>query len=1161
MPAQEGLRFLFDIQDKISPKLAKIEAQSKASAAKIDKAFTRASKSHQTNSAKAIAGEERRVKAATRAADMQIRATERVEKAKKKALEKSLARIKRESEAFKRSMTRLASAAAVAFAAVAAKSIQMAGGYDQAMRSVQAKTGATGEVLDKLSAQAREMGRTTVHSATEAARGQAFLAQAGFDANEILQALPATLALATAGELDLASAADIASNVLSGFQMETDQTARVADVLAFAASKTNTSVLQLGSALAKAAPAAKAAGWSLEETTAAIGKLSDAGIQGEEAGTTLNTMLAKLSINGGPAEKLLAKMGITVKDTAGKMLPLNDILSALAPHADDVGLQMELLGTRGAKAGFILGAVAQDARDLTGELKNVSGYAQSAADIMAGGLWGSLKALGSIVDSAYISFGERFAPALQKGLDLFKKLPAPIQEVVVVLGSLVGVMGGLMLILPQSFGAVVQFPGKLIKLAKSVKLLAAAQWLWNAALTANPIGLVVAAVALLAAGLLILYKRMKSNQQAEKDEAKAYKAKVKRLKAEAKAAAEARVAAAKLAKERLKAAAAAEKLAKEQVAAAAAAEKATKAAEEAAEAAEKSARYVQDLADSWTGATLKSGEFLKAVKKLTPEQKKNDRIMDQVLDKYHAMRKILGPFNDELEEQWRNTKRLNPKLKEMVAHVEEFRKEQEKAKKAAEDLNERLATQRRRLLNLPTDEAIQSFEELTSTWEGLKESEKAVATNKYRDALLAAAKAGHKLNDAQIELATSAGSNWVGSFFDTLSKAFEGGGGFMGGIKSLASRAFGQVFSVVGGKSGGGFTDALSKVFSGEGLLGKIGAVGSKIGGTLGKFLSVGLNSVPIVGPFLAAFAPLIMKGLKKVGGKIWGVWKDVWTLGLHRFIGGPDKAEKAGRKTAEAFRQGVKAGLSPEQAAEASKSWNAGWDASVKIAVRDAKILAGATAQAATAAGESMFQALWRAEKKGSEAVQQVTSSIQLILSANATASEEATESMTEDFDAFFTGVTAEQAPKLTEAMIEMFAKARKEGELFAATMIDIFADVGKGVTAYINGLNAIPRKVTTTITTLNRTVPQNGSKGASERRHGGPVRFGTSGPEMFVPSQSRSIEQRGSSGGGVDAKALGKAVADALEGTKVEVDGRKLGRLTVRHQPLAVAELGGRR
>ena len=338
MGTQDGLRFLFDIQDKISAKLAKIESKATSSASKIDKAFARASKSQQTNSAKAIASEQRRIIA--------------VEKSHAKAVKL----LQRESDEFKRSMGRMAAAASVAFAAVAGKAIQMAGGYDLAMRSVQAKTGATGALMDRLSEQSREMGRTTVHSATEAARGQAFLAQAGFDANAMLEALPATLALATAGELDLASAADITSNVLSGFRMETDQTGRVVDVLALAAASTNTHVSQLGAALAKAAPSAAAAGWSLEEVTAAIGKLSDAGIQGEEAGTALKTMMAKLAIDGGPAEKLMAKMGITVKDTTGQMLPLNDILTALAPHANDVGLQMELLGTRGGNAGLVLGA-------------------------------------------------------------------------------------------------------------------------------------------------------------------------------------------------------------------------------------------------------------------------------------------------------------------------------------------------------------------------------------------------------------------------------------------------------------------------------------------------------------------------------------------------------------------------------------------------------------------------------------------------------------------------------------------------------------------------------------------------------------------------------------------------------------------------------------
>ena len=54
MPAQDGLRFLFDIQDKITAKLAKIEAKSKASAAKIDKAFTKASKAQEANAARVI---------------------------------------------------------------------------------------------------------------------------------------------------------------------------------------------------------------------------------------------------------------------------------------------------------------------------------------------------------------------------------------------------------------------------------------------------------------------------------------------------------------------------------------------------------------------------------------------------------------------------------------------------------------------------------------------------------------------------------------------------------------------------------------------------------------------------------------------------------------------------------------------------------------------------------------------------------------------------------------------------------------------------------------------------------------------------------------------------------------------------------------------------
>ena len=85
---------------------------------------------------------------------------------------------------------------------------------------------------------------------------------------------------------------------------------------------------------------------------------------------------------------------------------------------------------------------------------------------------------------------------------------------------------------------------------------------------------------------------------------------------------------------------------------------------------------------------------------------------------------------------------------------------------------------------------------------------------------------------------------------------------------------------------------------------------------------------------------------------------------------------------------------------------------------------------------------------------------------------------------------------------------------------------------------------------------------------QHGGPVRagrpvlVGEAGPELFIPSQSGRIDPNVSSaGGGVNAKELAKAVSEALQNTRIEVDGRQLGRLTIRHQPIAVAELGGRR
>jgi len=121
-----------------------------------------------------------------------------------------------------------------------------------------------------------------------------YLGMAGLDTNEILEATPQMLSLASAGAMDLAVAADISTNVLSGFNLEISDLAHVSDVLAQAAASSNTSVEQLGYAMAYVGPVASSAGLSIEETTAAIQVLSNAGIQGTMAGTALRGALTSL---------------------------------------------------------------------------------------------------------------------------------------------------------------------------------------------------------------------------------------------------------------------------------------------------------------------------------------------------------------------------------------------------------------------------------------------------------------------------------------------------------------------------------------------------------------------------------------------------------------------------------------------------------------------------------------------------------------------------------------------------------------------------------------------------------------------------------------------------------------------------------------------------
>ena len=300
----------------------------------------------------------------------------------------------------------------VAVGALSAKSFLS---FERGMNRVAAVSGATESEMATLTQIAKDLGATTSFSAAQAAEGLGFLAQAGFEAAEAGAALPGVLQLAAAGGIELAEAADIATNVLAGYALEVDQLGRVNDVLAKASSSANTDVLQLGQAFKFAGPVAASAGVSFETSAAAMALMGNAGIQAEMAGTALRGAIAKLVNPSKEAAGTMAELGISATDSTGRLLPLDQIIEQLAPHADNTGAIMQIFGQRAGPAMSALVSQGADAlRDMTVALEQSGGTAQEIADKKLAGLTGAWTKLQSATEGVLIEIGSRLAPVLER---------------------------------------------------------------------------------------------------------------------------------------------------------------------------------------------------------------------------------------------------------------------------------------------------------------------------------------------------------------------------------------------------------------------------------------------------------------------------------------------------------------------------------------------------------------------------------------------------------------------------------------------------------------------------------------------------------------------------------------------------------------------------
>ena len=291
--------------------------------------------------------------------------------------------------------------------------------FEKSMQAVAAVSGATGKDFTSLTALAKQLGRTTQFSASEAAGAMEMLAMAGLSTEQMLKATGPTLNLAAAGGIELAEAADIATNVMGGMSLKVGDLNMINDVLAKTSSSANTNVREMAEVFAKVGGVAPTMGASMQQISGMAGILANNGIKAAEAGTALRNVMLRMAAEK-EAQKGLKELGVSATDAQGNMRAFPDILRDMQVRMDALGLseskraeiQKRIFGLRATAAGSILQEAAANG-ELTKMIDKVTdsdGAAQAQAKKRQQGLAGSMKRLNSALEGLAIAFG---GPLLQ----------------------------------------------------------------------------------------------------------------------------------------------------------------------------------------------------------------------------------------------------------------------------------------------------------------------------------------------------------------------------------------------------------------------------------------------------------------------------------------------------------------------------------------------------------------------------------------------------------------------------------------------------------------------------------------------------------------------------------------------------------------------------
>ena len=336
-------------------------------------------------------------------------------------------------------MAKGSAAASAGITGALAASTAAGASFESQMSTVQAISQASESEMARLKALAKQMGIETKFSATEAGQGLEYMAMAGWDVDSMLAGLPGIMNLAAASEEDLGQVSDIVTDAMTAFNLEASRSAEFADVLAQASARSNTDVAMMGQTFKYVAPVAGALGFSIQDTATAISLMANAGIKGEQAGTSLRAIFSRIVKPTAEVASAMERIRLSVTNSDGSMRSLDEILRDL--RAGFSGLSESerastaaSLASQEAMSGMLalVNASDEDYEKLSDSIYHAKGAAEEMAGVRMDNLKGDVTLLKSSAEGAgiaiYEGLSEPFREGVQTGTEWLNSFTESVEE-------------------------------------------------------------------------------------------------------------------------------------------------------------------------------------------------------------------------------------------------------------------------------------------------------------------------------------------------------------------------------------------------------------------------------------------------------------------------------------------------------------------------------------------------------------------------------------------------------------------------------------------------------------------------------------------------------------------------------------------------------------